>query len=347
MPGGLRSAPLAALLGVFAWSAAVPAVAHAHGGPNVPVASSYLARVGSEPPGLQAQVVDGDLRLWLQAPPHLRVIVLDYRGAPYLRFTGAGVDVNESSVMYYLNQTPVPATPPASLGPQTPPRWQRASGGHSYVWHDGRLHAFATVALSPGSSYVGRWRVPLLVDGRPSSVAGGLWHAAAPSIVWFWPIAVLLLCVLAAVRVQSPELDRRTARVLAVLALSALLTGEAGRGLHGRPTISVFQLIELGLVLAFSAWSLARVLSGRAGSFLYAVIATVAVWEGVQAAPTLVDGFVLMALPAFVARAAAVVALGTGFGLGLVAFRLAQAREQARPSRNRAAAREDRAHRIA
>ncbi len=38
--------------------------------------------------------------------------------------------------------------------------------------------------------------------------------------------------------------------------------------------------------------------------------------------PTLTNGFVLIALPAFVARAAAVVALGTAAGLIVLMFRL-------------------------
>ncbi len=65
------------------------------------------------PAGLQAKVIDGDLRMWLQVPRDQTVVVLDYRGAPYVRFSPAGVDVNHNSSMYYLNQTPVALTPPA------------------------------------------------------------------------------------------------------------------------------------------------------------------------------------------------------------------------------------------
>ena len=346
--GANRSrAAVGALLGALVSIACAPGIARADGGPAAPVASSYVARIASKPAGLQAKVVDGDLRMWLHAPSDESVVVVDYRGAPYLRFSRAGVDVNENSVMFYLNQTPVPATPPASLGPDTPPKWQMVSGGHSYDWHDGRLHALALVALSPGASYVGRWKVPLLVNGRPSSITGGLWYAPAPSIVWFWPIAVLLLCVLAALRVRSPQLDRKTARVLAVLALAALVTAEAARELYGRPAITVFQLVELGCVAAYAVWALARVLAGRAGILLYILLATFALWSGVQVAPTLLHGFVLLALPAFVARASAVVALGASVGLGLLIFRLAETLDRARSARKRAPAREDGAAGIA
>ena len=61
--------------------------------------------------------------------------------------------------------------------------------------------------------------IPLRIDGRLSSISGGLWHADNPSIVWFWPIVVVFVCALAAWRVRRPELDRLVARVLAITAL--------------------------------------------------------------------------------------------------------------------------------
>jgi hypothetical protein len=286
------------------------------------VASSYLAKVTSAPAGFDAKAVDGDQRMWLRVRRRETVLVLDYRGAPYLRFSAAGVWVNHKSAMWFLNQTPVPETPPANLGPRTPPRWQLVSSGHDYSWHDGRLHALASVALSPGARYVGAWRVPMVVDGRLSAVSGSLWHAAGPSIVWFWPIAVLLLCVIAAWRVRRPALDRWVARVLALAALAAIATAAFGRDLYGRPAVSVYQMIELGLILAFVVWMLWRILSQRAGSFTYLAIALVALWQGALLVPTLLDGFVLMDVPPFLARAAAVVDLAGGIGLLLMMFRL-------------------------
>ena len=94
--------------------AAFPGAAAAHG-PSAPVATSYVARVGRVPAGLNAKVVNGDLRMWLRVPNSMTLVVIDYLGAPYLRFSRSGVQVNENSSMYYLNQTPIPETlPPAS-----------------------------------------------------------------------------------------------------------------------------------------------------------------------------------------------------------------------------------------
>jgi hypothetical protein len=317
--GRWRALVVAAVVPVLC-AAAVPGAAQAHG-PIAPVATKYLARIDTVPPGLDAKVIDGDLRIWLRVPASQTVVILDYRGAPYLRFSAAGVAVNENSSMYYLNQTPA-EVPPPNLGPDTPPKWSSASGGHSYQWHDGRLGSLATVALAPGRSYVGRWFIPVRVNGRLSSIAGGLWHAPNPSIVWFWLIVVIVVCTLAAWRVRSAALNARVARVLALSGLAATVVSATGQGLHGRPTVSVFQLITLAAVTAFVVWALRRVLLGRAGYFTYFVIAFVAIWEGAELIPTLLDGFVLAAVPAFVARAAAVVCLGSGVGLLLVAFRL-------------------------
>ena len=301
--------------------AALPDIAAAHG-PVAPVATSYLAKVSSVPAGIEAKVIDGYVRLWLRVPPDQTVVVLDYHHAPYLRFSRSGVQVNLNSTMYYLNQTPVAETPPADLRPSTPPHWQSVSSGHDYEWHDGRLQALAAVALTPGTSYLGRWSVPLQLDGRPGAVSGGLWHADDPPLVWFWPIVVLLACVLASWRVRRPRLDALVARLLGIAAVFAIAVAAIGRGLHGRPTVSVIQLIELGFVLALIGSALFHVLTARAGYFAYFVVAVVAIWEGLNLLPTLLHGYVLVALPAFLVRSATVLCLGAGAGLLLLVFRL-------------------------
>ena len=72
----------------------------------------------------------------------------------------------------------------------------------------------------------------------------------------------------------------------------------------------------------------------RPGYFFCFAIAFVALWEGVLLIPTLLNGFVLIAVPAFVARAAAVLCLGCGVGLLLLVFRIAEQAETA-PSGSR------------
>lgn len=301
--------------------AASPRVAEAHG-PIAPVASSYFAKPLQVPPGLEAKVVDGDLRMWLSAPANATVVVLDYQGAPYLRFSPVGVAVNHNSTMYYLNQTPFAQTPPGNLTASTPPSWHLVSGAHVYEWHDGRLHALASVALTPGVSFVGRWKVPLRLDGRLSAIDGGLWHSDGPSIVWFWPIVVVFACVLAAWRLRRRRLDQLIARVLALGGLVAVAVAGLGVQLHGRPGVPAFHVVELVFILAFVGWGLWRTLLHGPRYFAAFLIAVGALWAGAALIPTLLDGFVLIALPAFVARVAAVVCLAAGAGLLLFVFRL-------------------------
>jgi hypothetical protein len=319
------------VLALAAALAAFPPAAQAHG-PIAPAASSYFAKVLALPAGLRAKVIDGDLRMWLQVPPNQSVIILDYRGAPYVRFTKAGVDVNHNSSMYYLNQTPVALTPPTYLTASTPASWHRVSSGHSYEWHDGRLHALAAVALPPGVSFIGRWRIPVRIDGEVSSISGGLWHADNPSIVWFWPIVVLLACVLAAWRLRRAALDRLMARVLAVTALVSVTIAALGLQLHGRPTITPFQFVELAAILAFVGWGFSRALFRQPGYFTCFLIGVAALWAGGEMITTLLYGFVLISLPAFLARTATIVCLGTGAGLLLLVFRLADLGDSRTPT---------------
>ncbi|MFZ0041782.1 MAG: hypothetical protein WAK93_10780 [Solirubrobacteraceae bacterium] len=311
---------------------ATPTAASAHG-PIDPPASKYLARIRQLPAGLKAKVVDGDQRLWLQVAPGQTVLVLDYRGAPYLRFSARGVQVNESSSMYYLNQVP-PQIPPTTLGPVTAPQWHQVSGGNSYSWHDGRLHALALTVLAPGATYAGTWRIPLRVDGAATAISGGLFHAPDPPIVWFWPIVVVLACVPAAMRLRRSELDERIARALAVVALVAFAVVGAGQQLHGRPNVSVGQLLLLALVVVFTGWGLQRIVRRQHGWFTFFVIAAATLWEGASTIAVLLDGFVLIALPAFVARLAVVACLAAGIGLLPLIFAMAE-----RPERRRSSAR--------
>jgi hypothetical protein len=309
----------AAFLAVFGLFAAYPGAAAAHG-PVAPVASSYLAKVQNAPAGFDAKVVDGDQQMWLRVRPAVTVVVLDYTGAPYLRFSRTGVSVNRHSAMYYLNHSPA-EVPPPSISNAAPPEWQAASSAHNYLWHDGRLHALASVAISPSTSFVGTWRIPLVIDGRPRAIVGGLWHANDPSVVWFWPIAVLLACVLAAARLRRPRLDRALARALGVAALAALVVGGIGQELYGRPTVGAFQLVVVVALGVFAAWGLIGAL--RASYLALLAIAFVALWIGSLLVPTLIHGYVLSAIPAFLSRVAAVVCLACAPAVILLVFRLA------------------------
>ncbi len=310
-----------ALMSTLVVAGVVPPVADAHG-PVAPVATSYLAKVSKAPTGVDAKVVNGYLWLWLRVPPSQTLVVLDYRGAPYVRFSRGGVYVNENSEMYYLNETP-PEPPPRGLTRSTPVKWRHWSAEHEYAWHDGRIGALASTVIAPGTSYVGTWSIAALVNGRLSTISGGLWHAPNPSLVWFWPIVVLIACVVAAWRLHSTLLDLRVTRVLATVMLVAIAVGAAARQLYGRPGVPVDQVVLVAILVAFALWGIGRGLLGRAGFILHIITAGVAFWIGVELLPTLWHGYVLTAGPPFVARVAAVICLGGCFALAPLAVRAA------------------------
>jgi hypothetical protein len=303
-----------------------PAAAQAHG-PIAPVASSYEARITHVPLGVEAKVVDADQSMWLRTKRASEVIVLDYRGVPYLRITPRGSWVNVRSEMYFLNANPVEAVP-SWLTAKTAPRWQHLDAASEQTWHDGRLHALTTVALRPGVRDVGAWRIPLDVDGKPEAISGRLLYEPDPSLLWFWPVLVVIACVLAAWRVRRATLDLRVGRALAIVALGAVAIVGVGRGLYGRPSVSAPQLVELGLLLAFVAIGLWRLALARAGYFTLLVVSMVALYEDLVGFPVLLHGYVLMALPPDLARAAVTTCIGATVTLVPLSMRIG---DRARP----------------
>jgi hypothetical protein len=265
------------------------------------------------PLGLEAKVVDGDQRLWLRARPNVTTVVLGFQGEPYLRFTAGGIAANTLSPTYYLNRSR-PLVPP-HVNAQAAPIWHLVSHARSYSWHEDRLHALAATALAPGSSYVGGWAVPLLVNGKRTQIRGGLWHSDAPSLTWFWPIVVLLASLPALIRLRRPRLDAAVMTVLALATLGASTTARLGRELYGRPTVSGWQLAVLAVTCLFAvviAWMYLRPEWRWIGAML---IAVTGMYEGVVLVGTLLNGFVLAVLPAVVERITVITALAGGAGL--------------------------------
>jgi hypothetical protein len=312
---------LACVGGVLGCLALLPATAAADG-PIAPTATNYMARVTHSPPGIQAQVVNAYLNLWIRVQARSDVTILDFRGAPWVRFNPAGVAINRNSQEYYLSQVPVPAVPPKGLSRSTPPHWLRVSRGHAYSWREGRLHALATIALAPGQHYVGSWRIPVVVNGRAGTIIGGMWYRGAPSVVWFWPVVVLLVCALGAWRVRCAALDRRVATVLALALLAFVAVGMGGKYLHGSPAVTAGNVALLLVTLAVLGAVAGRLLGGRSGGPLLLVTAVIALWAGLTLLPVLTHGYALVALPLLLVRAITTVLLGGALSLALFAVRM-------------------------
>lgn len=233
-------ASLVVALGLLA-AATLPARAAAHGGLTAPAATSDLATVTHAPRQLEARVIDGDQRLWLRVPASTAVTVLGLRGEPYLRFSRSGIAVNTNAPSYYLNRARPFAPPSLAAGP---PVWKTISRGHSTSWHEDRLHALA-LAESGRTGVLGTWAIPLVVAGRRMTVGGTLVHAAAPSLLWLWPLLLAVALAPALLRLRDARLERPAAWLLGSLALGAATAGRLGRELYGRPTVSAGQLASL------------------------------------------------------------------------------------------------------
>jgi hypothetical protein len=316
----VRRLALALTTALFA-AVLLPSTASAHVGRIPPAATDYLARISSLPRGLEARIVDGDQAIWLRVKPSLTVEVTGLRGEPYLRFSPAGVAVNTRSVTWFLNRWRPEVVPPGVTA-SSPPSWKRLTSRHSWTWHDGRLRSPVLAAHPSGNAFIGRWTVPIVVDGSGTAIRGGLWQSAPASLLWFWPLLVVAACIPALLRLHEARLEATVGAVLAGVALVSSTVARLGRELYGRPTVSSWQLV---LVAATCLVAVAlAVLYSRADwrALGGIVIGTAAAYQGAALLATLRDGWVLAAFPAWLERSTTAVSLASGAALILVSLRL-------------------------
>ncbi len=314
----------------LAAAALLPSTASAHVGRVPPAATNYLARISGAPPGLDVRVVDGDQALWMRAKPSLTVVVTGLRGEPYLRFSSAGVAVNTRSATWFINRV-YPQAIPRGVTSSTPPSWKPLTSGHSWMWHDGRLQAAVLAAHPSGNAYLGRWVVPLVVDGRGTTIRGGLWQSAPASLLWFWPLLVIAACLPALLMLREARLEAHVAAALAGIALTSATVARLGRELYGRPGVSSWQLVLVGttcLVAAALAVLYSRPDWRALGGILIGIVAA---YQGLALVATLRDGWVLAAVPAWLERSATALSLASGVALVLISLRVEIADRAAKP----------------
>jgi hypothetical protein len=158
------------------------------------------------------------------------------------------------------------------------------------------------------------------VDGRREAIAGGLWHAARPTLLWFWPLAALLACIPALLRLRDARWDVGAEWILAALALGAATAARLGRELYGRPTISPGQLALAGATCAVAAGLGALFLRRDWRTLAGVAIGIAAVYQGLALLGTLRNGYVLAAIPPWAERSATVASLAAGGALLIVAI---------------------------
>jgi len=156
-----------------------------------PLLGAFQVTADPAPSGLVVQALPGKLPgLFLSNPERLPLTVLGRDGEPFLRFSEAGVEVNESSRTHVEDRQArgLPAGPPA---PE--PAFRLISpGGTSYTWLDARLRYPADLPPLPvlraaEPTAVDDWTVPVQLAGGPLSLTGEVtWvpeASAAASVV--------------------------------------------------------------------------------------------------------------------------------------------------------------------
>ena len=228
--------------------AAAPASAHNVAGVGGTNFQTTLRSVTPPVPGLEVKVVEAGSRLEVENRTGQELLVLGYKGEPYLRIGSDGVFENRLSPATYLNRsrkggTPTEAAEKAKIGDTD---WAKISSEPVARWHDHRIHWMGNinppdVRNSPGTRHVikmsadePQWNVKMRLGNQDVVVKGDLiWQPGPSPLPWF----ALILVSLAVVVV----LGRRAAWAPAVAAILALLL-----------VIDVFHTVGLGLANAGS-----------------------------------------------------------------------------------------------
>lgn len=233
-----------ALAGLFALINPVPASAHIAGSSGSP--TNYRATVTAIQPAAPTMEVTVGLggqwvRLTNQAAAE--IVVLGYRGEPFLRLSENRVQVNElSSTAAETGQVQNAA---ASEDPATEPRWTTQREGDQLTWSDARLDAPPESAGESGS-----WELPLIVDGQQVTVLGTRDLVPPP---WPWPWAAAL--VLFAVAVSTLGWVRNWHRPMAAVVATGILAFGLhllGTGLAPQQSGPVLGWVGIGAVSAFA-----------------------------------------------------------------------------------------------
>ena len=190
-----------------------------------------------------------------------------------------------------------------------------------FAWHENRLRPLPVVSdTSAEPRRVANWSIAMLVDGRRTVLAGSEWYATRPAL-WPWIAFGLALVAAAALiaRFSSMRLQRMIAAMALPLVVGALLAGWSGIFLADR--VSPFGLL---FVIAYTCVGGVFVLvavastSGAAQAGVMALIGAFAATFALPQVLVFAHGFVLSALPATDARAAAAFALAGGIFVAIL-----------------------------
>ncbi len=282
-------------------------------------------------PGLSARAIGGDSFFELTVDPSIDVdvVVIGYRGEPYLRFRADGtIEENRLAPTTYLNNDRFGQTEaPPEADPEAAPQWRTVGEGRRWAWHDHRTHwmnSFHPLGARPGQQILDAV-VPLLVGDQPVDIEViSIWRPAPSS----WPaiVGAVVGLALAAAAVQAGRVRlggaaRAPAGALAVLAAAALVIGlwqtwsvpsETG------PPVNGWALPATSLAIAAVAVVVRMSVFTRAGLAIVAAVQLV-LW-GAQRRSGLVRAILPTDAPFWLDRAVTAAVLGGATVLALHAL---------------------------
>jgi hypothetical protein len=287
---------------------ALPATAAAHGR-TATIALDYRLALDQSTrslPGVHVRILDGDRDFQVRVDPGTTLLVKGELGEPEIRIDATGVWANADS----------PTATSDRLVSASEHGWVRISGGRTATWHEHRLNPPSISKLGP----VGRFVIPIEVDGRAATISGTFIRVARPS-VWPWPVAAALLAggVYLATRRKALRGSLTiglglAAGVAALLEITTFAVSDAPTG-----GIAWLQLIGSILVGAVLAGLLLR-LQGRARVHAAGVVGAIAAAVSLSSTPVFWHGVVISVLPGVVTRALCGFALVAGVAAAVLSF---------------------------
>jgi hypothetical protein len=262
------------------------------------VAVDYRADVHAAPRGVAARIYQSDLAVRLSAGTARSVVVLGYRGEPFIRIGPTGAVVSKGSL--------------TAAGSRV------SLHGRSVVWHDARLRG-----LAPGVARR-RWVVPLIVDGHRTRLEGQVWRVDAPP-AWPWiALGVPFLVVVAYLLVVRPMHWVRVGAVGFGLA-AAVGVVVTGAGFALDSYASEGKWVEAGNELVFALVGVLVIVRGKPDTRAIAggALGLLGLAVGLSKLSVFTHGLVLSVLPYNLARAVVALTIATGAAatcLGLVVF---------------------------
>jgi len=159
------------------------AAAHIAGGTSPTNSRSVVTEIRPAGSGVGVAVGLGGQFVRISDRGAEEIVVLGYRGEPFLRLTQQGVQVNpRSTTAAQTGQLQLSAQAGDAGG-----QWVQLSDGDSVTWTDARADGRS---LPEGAS--SSWTLPLVVDGRPVTILGMRTGLAAP-FPWPWVAALGLV----------------------------------------------------------------------------------------------------------------------------------------------------------